>query len=89
MFDFAHRPFYALGVIYLVILLLRAVLSWFPLEPGSVLSKANHWLYVATEPVLAPFRKVIPAAGMFDISYMVVFLLVYLVTSLVLWRITI
>jgi YggT family protein len=28
-----------------------------------------------TEPVLAPFRRVIPPVGMFDISYLVVFIL--------------
>jgi YggT family protein len=83
VFDLIHRPFYALGNAYLIVLLLRAVLSWFPVQPGSGLAKVSHWLYVVTEPVVAPFRKMIPPMGIFDISYMVVFFLVYVVTALV------
>lgn len=65
-------------------MLLRAVLSWFPLEPGSPASRARHWLAVLTEPVIRPFRKVVPPVGIFDISFLIAFLVVYLVTSYVL-----
>jgi len=44
------------------------------------MSTFTHWLYVLTEPYVAPFRRVIPPAGMFDISYMIAVLVVLLVT---------
>jgi YggT family protein len=84
-----HRPLYDLGVIYLIILLFRAVLSWFPPGSSSWLPKVNHWLYVFTEPLLAPLRKVIPPVGMLDVSYMVVFFGVYLFTAFVLHRVVV
>jgi YggT family protein len=34
-----------------------------------------RFLNAVTEPVLAPFRRVIPPAGMFDLSFIVVILL--------------
>ena len=61
--------------IYLVILAARAVLSWFPVRGGTFLASINTLLFELTEPVLRPVRKVIPPAGMFDISFMVVFFL--------------
>jgi YggT family protein len=81
------HPFYALGVLYLLVLVLRAVLSWFPVGPRSGLRTLNHWLYVLTEPVVGPFRKVIPPLGIFDISYMIACLAVYLLTEEVFARI--
>jgi len=46
-------------------------------------------LYVVTEPVLRPFRKVIPPLGIFDVSYMVALLVVWVVTNYVLYRVTV
>ena len=51
----------------------RAVLSWFPVRGGTFLASLNTLLFELTEPVLRPVRRVIPPAGMFDISFMVVF----------------
>ena len=73
------HPFYTLGLIYLLVLVFRAVLSWFPVGSSGMRS-VNHWLYVLTEPVVAPLRRVIPPLGIFDISYMIACLAVYLVT---------
>lgn len=86
MFD-AHRPLYDLGELYLLILLLRAVLSWFPAQPRSALSAINHWLYVLTEPLVAPVRRMVPPMGIFDVAYVIVFLLVYAFTALVLHQV--
>jgi len=61
--------------IYLVILAARAVLSWFPVRGGTFLATVNTLLFELTEPVLRPVRRVIPPAGMFDVSFMVVFFL--------------
>jgi YggT family protein len=86
---YLHHPLYTIGLIYLLILVLRAVLSWFPVQSGSPLGAVNHWLYVVTEPVLAPFRRVIPPLGIFDISYMVALLVVWALTNYVLYLVTV
>lgn len=80
---YLEHPLYTLGGIYLIILFLRAVMSWFPTSGSSGLRTFNHWLYTLTEPYVAPFRKVIPPAGMFDISYMIAVLVVLILTSTV------
>jgi YggT family protein len=59
--------------VYLVILAGRALLSWFPLQPGTFLSSLSSLLIDLTEPVLRPVRRVIPPAGMLDTSFIVVF----------------
>jgi YggT family protein len=55
----------------------RALLSWFPVSPGSVLANVNQVLYRLTEPVLSPVRRILPplrAGGMgIDLSFLVVF----------------
>jgi YggT family protein len=57
------------GVILLQILWLgifiRVLLSWFPIDPNNPIVRV---IYEVTEPVLAPFRRVIPRIGMFDLS---------------------
>ena len=54
-------------VTFLLILAIiaRALLSWFQMDPRSPLIQA---LYSITEPILEPFRRVIPRIGMIDIS---------------------
>ena len=63
-------------LIYLIVLACRAVFSWFPVQQGSVFASINAILFDLTEPVLRPFRKIIPPAGMIDLSFMVVFFIV-------------
>ena len=55
----------------MVVMAARAVLSWFPTRPGTALASVNSILHELTEPVLAPVRRVIPPAGMFDLSFLV------------------
>jgi YggT family protein len=69
------RPLCALGNLYLIILIARAILSWFPLSNGSPLLPVVRFLHAVTEPVLRPMRRVIPPAGMLDLSFLVTFLL--------------
>lgn len=80
------NPLFILGQIYVIILVLRAVLSWFPISPGSFLTPVVRVLYVLTEPVLRPFRRIIPPIGMFDMSYLVAFIVVELIVDQVLAR---
>ena len=66
--------------VYLIVLFARAILSWFPQQSGSM-AQIQRVLFDLTEPVLAPVRRVIPPAGMFDLSFMVVFLVLTLLQS--------
>jgi YggT family protein len=69
--------------IYLVVLAARAILSWFPVRPGSPLTSIATLLADLTEPVLRPFRSIIPPVGMFDLSFMVVFFVLFIVQGIV------
>jgi YggT family protein len=72
----------ALGVvgllvnIYFFALLATIILSW--VAPGSN-NPAVYLLYQITEPVMAPFRKVLPAMGGMDFSPILVFILINVV----------
>jgi YggT family protein len=54
-------------------LLVRVILSWFPVDPSNPIIRI---LWEVTEPVLAPFRRVIPRIGMFDLSPIAAFLVI-------------
>jgi YggT family protein len=66
---------------YLVILAGRAVLSWFPVRPGTFMASLYSLLIDLTEPVLRPVRRVIPPAGMLDTSFIVVFFVLVILRS--------
>jgi YggT family protein len=73
----------ALITVYMVVMAARAVLSWFPVRPGTAMASISMVLYEITEPVLAPVRRVIPPAGMFDLSFIVVFFLLVILRQIV------
>ncbi len=60
---------------YVLCLVARAVLSWFPLSPGSPIEPVNRALVAITEPVLRPIRRVvrpIQLGGMgLDLSFLI------------------
>ncbi len=66
----------ALLSVFLVLLFVRMIFSWIPQNPDSGLAPISRIVYDLTEPVLAPVRRVVPNAGMFDLSFIVVFFLV-------------
>jgi YggT family protein len=47
-------------MIYGWLIVARALLSWFPLRPGTVLSSVYGVLFRLTEPYLAFFRRLLP-----------------------------
>jgi len=53
--------------------LVRVILSWFPVDPSNPIIKL---VWDVTEPILAPFRRVIPRIGMFDLSPLAAFLVI-------------
>jgi YggT family protein len=65
-----------------LLLLLRVALSWlefFGVRRPIVGPLRSAWdlLYTLTEPMLRPLRKIIPPAGMFDISVVVAFVIIF------------
>ena len=77
---------YVLGQIYVLILSCGPCLSWFPYSTDSPLNPVRRVVFTLTEPVLAPFRRIIPPVGMFDLSFLVAFIVVEVIVSNVLAR---
>ena len=50
--------------LYLFVVLVRIVFSWFPLRPGGVPQQIAGVLVTLTEPILGPLRRVIPSVPM-------------------------
>ena len=57
------------------------MLSWFPYSGDSPLNGVRHVVFTMTEPVLAPFRKLIPPVGMFDMSFIVAIIVVEIIVQ--------
>ena len=75
----------ALTVFWLV-LLARVVLSWLQLAgvrppTGGPVRSAYDLLFDVTEPVLRPIRRIVPAAGMFDLSVVVAFIIIFVLQT--------
>ncbi len=49
-----------LAGLFLVAIFVRILLSWFPLDPNGAMATVAGFLYMITDPVLAPLRRVIP-----------------------------
>ena len=50
-------------LLFQVVIIARIVLSWFPLQPGGVMSRINSVLIVLTEWLLGPLRRIVPRVG--------------------------
>jgi YggT family protein len=69
---------YMLAQAFLLCLLGRIVLSWFPPSGPGLLESVRQVLFRITEPVLGPIRRILPPVRMggmgLDLSPMLVFL---------------
>ena len=65
---------YGLLALLSLLIFMRIVFAW----GASSVNRVLRFLIRVTEPVLAPFRRIIPPLGMFDISPIVVLLLIRL-----------
>jgi YggT family protein len=84
VFQFRHGYIlYDLGQLYILILIARAILSWFPYSSDSPLNPVRRVLFTLTEPVLAPFRRIIPPIGMIDISFLVAIIVIEIIVNTV------
>ena len=66
--------------LYSWILLVRVVISWVNPNPYNPIVKI---LYVLTEPVLAPIRRMLPQTGGIDLSPLIVFAALWFLMGLV------
>jgi YggT family protein len=81
--EFIH-VFIQLFVVTLWLLVIgRVLLSWVnPTFEGPV----GRFLFETTEPLLAPIRRILPSAGMMDLSPLVLMLLLGVIVRVVLIR---
>jgi len=82
VFAGAGRPIALVGAllygflgIYSMLILIRIIFSWGMVGLGNPVMR---FLVRATDPLLAPLRRIIPPLGFFDISPIVAFLLIWL-----------
>jgi YggT family protein len=78
-----QRILSAIVWIFIVALVARALMSWFPAEPGGTVHSIVRALDRFTEPVLRPIRRLLPpvrAGGMaIDLSIIVAILVLEIV----------
>lgn len=60
--------------LYGLVMLLRVLISWFPIDRDSSLVRV---LVTLTEPVLEPIRSILPSTGPMDFSPMVAMLIIF------------
>ena len=46
--------------LYMLVLLGRVVMSWFPISPHGMGATVAGFLYLVTDPVLVPLRRILP-----------------------------
>lgn len=77
----AVAEFFRLALYVLIALIIaRSLMTWFPVSPRN---QFVQFLDRVTEPLLAPFRRLIPPIGIFDVSSMVVIILLYIMIQVV------
>ena len=64
--------------ILLMAIFVRVLLTWLPIDQSNPIVRV---LFDVTEPVLAPFRRVIPRIGMFDLSPIAAMLVIQFISQ--------
>jgi YggT family protein len=77
------HPVSGLLQLYIIVIFVRVILSWFPIQPDSVFASIYRFVYAITEPVLGPIRRVMPGVGVggmgLDFSSIIVLLLLQII----------
>lgn len=78
--------------IFVLCLIARAILSWFPISYNSAAHRANSVLVRITEPLVAPVRRILPAVRAggigIDLSFLVVLLVLQILVIPLLYRLS-
>jgi YggT family protein len=73
--------------VYILLVIVRALMSWFPLRSGTTAYRIYSWIYDVTEPYLQLFRRVLPPVRMgnaaLDLSPIVGFVVLIIVRYIV------
>lgn len=64
----------------IVAVVIRALLSWFPLSPRN---QFVQFVTRVTDPLIQPVRRVVPPLGMLDLSSMIVIVVLYVMIFVV------
>lgn len=70
--------------LYTFAIIVRIILSWFPLQPGGLPYRIGELLMRITDPVLVPIRRIMPRTGFIDLSPLVAILAIQILSRLVL-----
>jgi YggT family protein len=73
---------YILCWVLTIIIVLRAIVSWFPTNPGNPLVAILNRI---TDPILVPLRKIIPRIGMVDITPIIAVVLLMIIGNVARW----
>jgi YggT family protein len=66
---------------YTAVLLIYAIVSWFP----SLRGRWTYALAALVEPVLRPIRRIVPPVGGLDLAFLIVLLVLQLLVRPALW----
>jgi len=75
--------------VYLLVMVLYAVLTWFPLDPRSLWARLRYGLGRLVEPVVSPIRRLLPRTSLpIDLAFLVVFLGLQIIVVPIIDRVT-
>jgi YggT family protein len=63
-----------------VLILARIIVSWLPISPWNPVVR---WLRIIVDPILRPFRRILPSIGGLDLSPLLAILVVFFVANVV------
>jgi YggT family protein len=66
------------GVLY-VLILARILISWLPIHPWHPVVR---WLRIIVDPILLPFRRILPAVAGLDLSPLLAILVIFFIAHL-------
>jgi len=66
---------YGLLALYSLLIFIRIVFSWVMV---SYANRVMRFLFITTEPLLGPLRRIVPPFGRFDVSPIVAFIIIWL-----------
>jgi YggT family protein len=71
--------------LYTYLILIRAVLSWFPPSSNDLLKSVTGVIYALTEPYLGLFRRILPSLGAggvgFDLSPVIGLIVIFVLQN--------
>ena len=72
----------AIGMFLYLSIIGRSILSWFPNLSRS--HPAVQLIYIVTEPLMSPIRRVMPRTGRFDFAPMITIIIIFVVQQFLL-----